>query len=152
MSYQKPGKTLVIVSWVFQVLVAGIFAMAAVPKLTGDPGSVAMFEYLGFGPGRFIVGIAEAVAVILLLVPRTILFGGILSSLVMLGAIGSHLTKLGVSIEPATIAGDDLQALEALQAIEGPQMFIMAVGAFLLSLGVVVLRGVVLKKPAPAAS
>ncbi|GJM19624.1 MAG: hypothetical protein DHS20C14_18370 [Phycisphaeraceae bacterium] len=140
MSVTGSSKPLIIVSWVLQIAVAGILAMAAFAKLSGDPGSVAMFEFLGAPWGRLVVGAGEALAVVLLLVPRATLFGAMLSSVLMIGAVGAHLTKLGISLDPATIAGDNPAALESLSGMEGPTMFIMAVGALAASIGIIVLR------------
>lgn len=142
MSTTGSSRPLTIVSWVFQIIVAAIFVMAALPKLTGDDASEIMFEYLGAPWGRYVVGVAELAAAALLVIPRTIAFGGLLAAVLMIGAAGSHLTKLGIKIDPMTIAeGDPAKAATLADAgLEGPGMFIMAVGALALSVGVAALR------------
>jgi uncharacterized membrane protein YphA (DoxX/SURF4 family) len=89
-----------IASWILQIAVAAIFIVTgALPKLTGDPLSIALFEKLGFPPGRFVVGAIEAVVVVLILVPRTASIGALLAVGTMLGAVASHLGPLGISTE-----------------------------------------------------
>lgn len=128
-------KPVVITSWVLQLIVAAIFVMALIPKLTGDEGSKALFEVLGVEPmGRLAAGVFELIAVVLILVPKTAAVGGVLSLGIMGGAILSHLTKLGVSIDAAALGQP------ALEPINGPSMFIMAIVVFLASLGVAVIR------------
>jgi len=54
--------------------------MAALPKLTGDPMAVAMISKLGLGSwAAYVLGAAKLLAVVLLLIPRTIAFGAILA-------------------------------------------------------------------------
>ena len=69
-------------------------------KFTGAPESVYIFTTLGIEPwGRFFSGAVELVAAVLLLLPSTVLFGAALSFGTMLGAIGGHLTKLGIEVQ-----------------------------------------------------
>jgi uncharacterized membrane protein YphA (DoxX/SURF4 family) len=68
-------------------------------KFTGARESVYIFSTLGAEPwGRIGSGVFELIASLLLLIPRTMLFGAILSVMVMLGAIVSHVTKLGITL------------------------------------------------------
>ena len=122
-------KPLTITSWILQAIAAAILAMAAFPKLAGDETSVAMFEALGQPWMMGVVGVGEAIAVVLLLVPRTIAYGAILSGFLMLGAVGSHITRLGISI-PESVHPD----------LAGPSLFVMAVGVLVASLGVLFIR------------
>ena len=128
-------KPIVITSWVLQVIVAAIFVMAGLPKLTGDEGSKALFEVLGAEPmGRLAAGVFELLAAVLILFPKTVAIGGVLSLGIISGAILSHFTKLGVSIDSVALGQP------ALEPINGPSMFIMAVIVFIASLGVVAIR------------
>lgn len=69
-------------------------------KFTAAPESIAIFTQLGLEPyGRIGIGIAELIASILLLVPRTIWAGALLTVGLMLSAIFSHLTKLGIEVQ-----------------------------------------------------
>ncbi|MEQ9403991.1 MAG: DoxX family protein [Cyclobacteriaceae bacterium] len=68
-------------------------------KFTGSPESVYIFEKCGLEPhGRYIVGIFELVASVLLIIPRTAWAGGLLGLGLMTGAIGLHLTVLGIEV------------------------------------------------------
>ena len=49
--------------------------------------------------GRYATGVAELFAATLLLFPRTVWLGAVIAAGVMLGAIGSHLTKLGIVVK-----------------------------------------------------
>jgi hypothetical protein len=88
-----------IVSWGLQLVVAGILLQTLFFKFTGAAESVYIFSTLGAEPwGRILSGIVELVAAILLLVPATTTIGAALALATMAGAIGSHLTVLGIEI------------------------------------------------------
>lgn len=96
-------KNLLIVSWILRVLGAAVFlVIGAMPKLTGQQMPIEIFEKLGVEPwGRYLTGLGEAAAGILLLIPRTGVFGGLLGILLMLGALGSHIFgPLGFPMDP----------------------------------------------------
>lgn len=94
------SKPLAVVSWTLQILAAVILAQTLFFKFTGAPESVYIFQTLGMEPwGRFAAGSAELAAVVLLLVPRTAVYGALLSVVVITGALGAHLTKLGIAIQ-----------------------------------------------------
>lgn len=87
-------------SWVFQIVVALILFQTLFFKFTGAEESKYIFSKLGAEPwGRIGSGIVELIAVILLLHPRTVTLGAILSAGVISGAILSHLTKLGIVVK-----------------------------------------------------
>lgn len=68
-------------------------------KFTAAPESVYIFSQLGAEPmGRIGSGVAELIAAVLLLVPRTAWMGAALASGIMSGAIISHLTVLGIVV------------------------------------------------------
>ncbi|MGI9626509.1 MAG: DoxX family protein [Longimicrobiales bacterium] len=86
-------------SWVLQFLVAGVFAQTLFFKFTAAPESVYIFSTLGLEPwGRIGAGVAELIAAVLILVPRTAWIGAMLAVAIMGGAIASHLTRLGVEV------------------------------------------------------
>src|SRR5512134_2182656 len=92
--------TQTIASWILQAIVALILFQTLFFKFTAAPESVYIFTTLGLEPwGRIGSGLAELVAVILLLVPRTAALGALLGLGVIAGAIGSHLTKLGIEVQ-----------------------------------------------------
>ena len=69
-------------------------------KFNGAPESVYIFKTLGLEPtGRFGSGIAELIASILLLIPKTAWAGALVGLGVISGAIISHLTILGIEVQ-----------------------------------------------------
>ena len=94
------SRTTAIVSWVFQVVIAVILFQTLYFKFTGAPESVYIFETLGAEPwGRIGSGLVELVAGILLLIPGRAAWGALLSLITILGALASHLTKLGIEVQ-----------------------------------------------------
>lgn len=68
-------------------------------KFGAAPESVYIFETMGLGAaGRIATGIAELVAIISLFFVATRFWGATLAFGIMLGAVLSHLTILGVSV------------------------------------------------------
>jgi hypothetical protein len=87
-------------SWTLQLVVAAILAQTLFFKFTAAPESVYIFTTLGMEPwGRIGSGVAELLAVILLLVPATAALGALVAIGVILGALGAHLTKLGIEVQ-----------------------------------------------------
>lgn len=88
------------VIFVLRLVVAAILAQTLYFKFTGAPESVYIFETLGIEPwGRLASGVAELVAVVLLFLPRTAVWGALLSLGIISGAILSHLTMLGIEVQ-----------------------------------------------------
>ncbi len=118
------SKPLVVVSWLARLAVAVILLQTLFFKFTGAEESVYIFTTLGLEPwGRIGSGVVELIAAVLLLVPRTVTIGSILSMGVIAGAIVSHLTKLGIEVK-----GD------------GGLLFYLAVGVFVGSALVTILH------------
>ena len=91
---------LLIVSWTCRVAAAVILLQTLYFKFTGAEESVYIFTKVGLEPwGRYATGIVELFAAALLLFPRTVWLGALLAAGVMLGAIASHLTKLGIVVK-----------------------------------------------------
>ncbi len=113
-----------IVSWIGQILVAVILGQVLFFKFTGAEESRALFEILGAEPwGRIGSGVAELISVLLILRPKTAALGALTTMALMAGAIGSHLTVLGVEVN-----GD------------GGALFGMAIVSFLAASVVAVIR------------
>ena len=94
-----PGKSRVL-SWSCQLVAAGILAQTLFFKLSGAPEAKSIFEPLGVEPwGRIGTAVVEWIAAVLLLIPRTAALGGVVTVGIMLGAIGAHLTVLGIEHE-----------------------------------------------------
>lgn len=94
------SKPIRMLSWACRIVAAVILLQTLYFKFTGAPESVYIFTTVGLEPwGRYASGVAELFAAILLLLPRTSAVGGLLAAGVMIGAIGSHLTKLGIVVQ-----------------------------------------------------
>lgn len=78
--------------WVLTGLLAVAFLMSGGLKLADRTTSARMFEHWGY-PGWFsqVVGIAEFVSALLLLVPRTAALGALALAVTMVGAVFTHL-------------------------------------------------------------
>ncbi len=87
-----------VIPWVAQVVVALVLAQTLFFKFTYAPETQVIFGDRGGRPVATLVGIAELLCVVLLLVPRTAAVGAVLSLLVIGGAIFTHLTSLGIAI------------------------------------------------------
>lgn len=88
------------ISWLLQLVVAVILLQTLFFKFTGAAESVYIFTTLGAEPwGRIGSGVIELIASILLLIPRTVAFGAILSLGTISGAIASHLLFLGLVVQ-----------------------------------------------------
>jgi uncharacterized membrane protein YphA (DoxX/SURF4 family) len=88
-----------LISWICRILVALILLQTLYFKFTGAEESVYIFEKLGMEPwGRYGSGIAELIAAILILKPKTVWMGAVLTLGIITGAIISHLGPLGIEV------------------------------------------------------
>lgn len=94
------SKSQTILSWVLQLAAAVIMGQTLFFKFTGAPEPIYIFTTLGAEPyGRWLAGISELVAVVLLLWPAMAGAGALLGMGVMSGALLAHLTtKLGIEV------------------------------------------------------
>lgn len=87
-----------LVNWVLRLIPTLIVGQAAWMKFANDPQTSKLFEALDMEPGgRVLIGLIEALCVVLLLSPRLSSWGAILCLGVMSGAIIAHTTVLGFS-------------------------------------------------------
>jgi len=120
------SKALVILSWTLRGIAAAILLQTLFFKFTAAKESVYIFTTLGLEPwGRIGTGIVELIASILLLMPRTVVYGAVLALGVISGAIVSHLTRLGITLPAVDDHGE---------------LFALAVVVFLCSAAVLVLH------------
>ena len=99
------SKGMLIVSWICRIVAAIILLQTLFFKFTGAEESVYIFSRLGAEPwGRIGSGVIELIASVLILLPRTVVLGAILSLGTITGAILAHLTQLGIKL---TAVGDD---------------------------------------------
>lgn len=89
-----------ILTWALRIVVAVIFSQTLFFKFTASEESVYIFSTLGMEPyGRIATAIAELIASILILIPRTTVLGALTGLVVMIGAIFSHLFVLGIEVK-----------------------------------------------------
>ena len=81
-----------ILLWVLQVLLAALFLMSSILKLTSHPVAVEMFENYGY-PDNFylLVGAIELLGAICLLIPKVAGYGASALIVIMIGAFLTHL-------------------------------------------------------------
>jgi uncharacterized membrane protein YphA (DoxX/SURF4 family) len=92
-------KTSILV-WIVRLTAAIILLQTLYFKFRAAEESVYIFSTLGIEPyGRIGSGIAELIAAILILIPRTTLLGALMGAGVMIGAIFSHLFVLGIEVK-----------------------------------------------------
>lgn len=87
------------VEWILRAAIAIILLQTLYFKFTGAPESVYIFSTLGVEPwGRYLSGVLELIAAVSMLFYRAMPWGALLAAGIMIGAIGAHLTTLGVAI------------------------------------------------------
>ncbi|TPG39959.1 DoxX family protein [Flavobacterium pectinovorum] len=86
--------------WILRIAAVGILLQTLFFKFSGAKESIYIFSTLGIEPyGRIGSGIAELIAAILILIPRTTWIGALGACGIMTGAILSHLFVLGIVVE-----------------------------------------------------
>lgn len=109
---------------VLRLVAAIILLQTLFFKFTAAPESVYIFTAVGMEPwGRIGIGVLELIAAALLLIPRTVVFGALLSAGVIAGAIFFHLTLLGISVQN-----------------DGGKLFALAVVVMVVSLALLYMR------------
>ena len=94
------SKTTNIFYWGARVLAAIILLQTLFFKFTASPESVYIFTTIGMEPwGRIGVGVLELIAGVLLLLSATAWLGAGLALGLMVGALGMHLTVLGIEVQ-----------------------------------------------------
>ncbi len=86
--------------WAARIIAALIMLQTLYFKFSAAPESVEIFTRVGMEPwGRIAVGILELIASALILLPSTVWIGSLLGFGLMAGAIGMHLTLLGIEVQ-----------------------------------------------------
>jgi len=94
------SRSLTIFTTILRAVAALILLQTLFFKFTGAEESRYIFTKVGMEPvGRIGSGVAELIAVILLLFPTTVALGAALSMGVMAGALFFHLTVLGIEVQ-----------------------------------------------------
>ena len=85
--------------WTARVIAAVIMLQTLYFKFTGAEESVYIFTTVGMEPwGRIGVGVMELIASLLIIIPATSWIGAGIGLGLMLGAMGMHLTILGIEV------------------------------------------------------
>lgn len=86
--------------WVLRLVAAVILLQTLFFKFSAAPVSVFIFSELGIEPwGRIGTGVLELIASVLILIPKTSIYGAILGLGLMCGAIYFHFSKLGIEVQ-----------------------------------------------------
>ncbi|KQB42596.1 DoxX family protein [Flavobacterium aquidurense] len=89
-----------IIIWMLRIVASVILLQTLYFKFSGAEESVYIFSTLGIEPyGRIGSGIAELIAAILILIPKTTWIGALGAFGIMTGAILSHLFILGIVVK-----------------------------------------------------
>lgn len=105
-------------------IAAAILLQTLYFKFTAAPVSVHIFTVMGMEPwGRIGTGIIELISSILLIRPKTSLFGAILAIGIISGAIMSHLFILGIVVEN-----------------DGGKLFMLAIFVAVCCIGIIALK------------
>ena len=89
-----------ILIWILRITASIILLQTLFFKFSGAEESIYLFSTLGIEPyGRIGSAIAELIAAILILIPRTTWFGALGAAGIMIGAILSHLFVLGIEVQ-----------------------------------------------------
>jgi putative oxidoreductase len=84
---------------ILRIVVAIILIQTLRFKFTAHPDSVYIFKQVGLEPyGRIGIGVLELIAGILLLIPKRVWLGALLTLGLIGGAIFMHLTQLGIEV------------------------------------------------------
>lgn len=84
---------------ILRLVIAIILIQTLRFKFTAHPDSVFIFQSVGLEPyGRIIIGIFELIAGVLLLIPKTVWAGSLLTLGILGGAIMIHLTQIGLVV------------------------------------------------------
>ncbi|MBL7873647.1 MAG: DoxX family protein [Cyclobacteriaceae bacterium] len=85
--------------WTSRIIAATIMAQTLYYKFSASAESVYIFTTVGMEPwGRIGIGVFELIAAVLILIPSTVWLGSILAVGLMAGALGMHLTMLGIDV------------------------------------------------------
>ena len=84
-----------IIGWALSVITGLFLGKGAIDKIVGTQEMVGNFAFMKLEKYRLVTGLGELLAVVLLLIPMTSLFGAILISCFMSAAVVMHLSLMG---------------------------------------------------------
>jgi putative oxidoreductase len=99
-SPEQGSQSGMVFAWALRLTAAAILLQTLFFKFTGAPESVYIFTRVHAEPwGRIGSGVMELIASALLLWPRFTWAGALLAAGMMVGAISSHMTLLGIDVQ-----------------------------------------------------
>ena len=87
--------TLKNLGWLLTAIVTFMLGMSGLSKIFGADEAVANFTAMNLLPYMALVGVMEVAGVIALCIPRTSIYGAVVLSSVMSGAVAIHLSLMG---------------------------------------------------------
>ena len=103
----KKYLTLKNLGWLLITVVTLMIGMSGVSKVIATNEMVQNFEYMKLTPYMGLLGVIELIGIVLLVYPKTSLYGAILISCIMSGAMSIHLSLMGGTgmLLPLLLAG-----------------------------------------------
>ena len=83
--------------WLFTFVVTLMLGMSGISKIMGTQEMVNNFTFMNLLPYLALVGVAEVIGVLLLIYPRTSVYGAVVLTSVMSAAAAMHLSYMGGS-------------------------------------------------------
>ena len=83
------------VGWGLTIIVSIMLGVGGLSKVMGTEEMVNTFTFMNLLPYIEIIGLVEIAGVILLLIPRTSLYGAVILGSVMAAAVALHLSLMG---------------------------------------------------------
>ena len=81
--------------WLFTFVVTLMLGMGGISKIMGTQEMVNNFTFMNLLPYLGLVGVVEVIGVLLLIYPRTSIYGAVVISSVMSAAAAMHLSYMG---------------------------------------------------------
>ena len=91
----KKYLTLKNLGWLLTAIVTFMLGMGGLTKIVGAEQQVTNFTAMNLLPYMALVGVIEVVGVVALCIPRTSIYGALILSSVMSGAVALHLSLMG---------------------------------------------------------
>ena len=91
----KKYLTLKNLGWVLTALVTFMLGMSGVSKLIGTEEMTTNFTFMNLLPYMALLGSVELLGVVMLIIPKTSMYGAVLLSSYLSGAVAIHLSMMG---------------------------------------------------------
>jgi hypothetical protein len=91
----KKYLTLKNLGWLFTAIVAFMLGMSGISKIMATEEMVANFTFMNLLPYLALLGIVELAGVVMLIHPKTSIYGAVLLSSYLSGAVAIHLAMMG---------------------------------------------------------